>query len=64
MTAGLDGSLSFAMVVGWWSDCAVGATLRAAGVGIVRLTHNHRTTDEHLGRKKEMMSQLSGILHS
>jgi len=63
VTAGLNGSLSFVMVVGWWSACAVGATLRAAGVGIVCLTQNHRTADEHLGRKKVMMSQLSGILH-
>lgn len=64
MTAGLDGSLSFAMVVGRWSDCAVDAALRAAGVGIVCLTQNHRTADEHLERKIEMMSCLLRILDS
>ncbi len=35
VTAGLDGSLSFVMVVGRRSDCAVDTALRAAGVGLL-----------------------------
>lgn len=64
VTAGLDGSLSSVMVVCWWSDCAVDAALRAAGVGIVGLAQNHWTAEEHLGRKSEIKSWLSGILNS
>lgn len=59
VAVGLDGSLSFAHVVGWWSDCAVDATLKAAGPGIVRLAYDDWAADEHLEKSKKRGRQKS-----